>query len=163
MTNAVFPGTFDPITLGHVDLIQRASRIFNHLTVAIAESSSKKTMFSLSERIELTKSVLSNLDNVEIIGYSNLTIDFLKEQQIDIMVRGLRNIIDYEYEQQLANAYLSQLPHLEIIFLNTKLNYSYISSTIVKDIASHNGNIEQYVPPEVKGAVIDKIKKLQKK
>ena len=94
---------------------------------------------------------------------SNLTIDFLKEQQIDIMVRGLRNIIDYEYEQQLANAYLSQLPHLEIIFLNTKLNYSYISSTIVKDIASHNGNIEQYVPPEVKSAVIDKIKKLQKK
>ena len=133
-------------------------------TGKLADKIIKITLDQLNDIVsDAVTNAIKKLDNVEIIGYSNLTIDFLKEQQIDIMVRGLRNIIDYEYEQQLANAYLSQLPHLEIIFLNTKLNYSYISSTIVKDIASHNGNIEQYVPPEVKSAVIDKIKKLQKK
>lgn len=156
MRKAIFPGTFDPLTLGHIDLITRASKICDELVVAIANSPTKHTMFSLEERIELCKESLKDLNNIEIVGYSNLTIDFLKEQHIDLMVRGLRNNIDYTYEEQLFHAYRSQLPHLEVIFLNTKLEYSYISSTIVREIAIHHGDVSQYVTPAIQKALIEK-------
>ena len=159
MLTAVFPGTFDPITIGHTDLIHRASRLCDKLIIAIAESSSKRTLFTLDERIELTGKVLADRPNITVVGYNNLTIDFLKENNINVMFRGLRNSIDYEYEKQLANTYLSQLPNLEIIFLNTKLQYSFISSSIVKDIAIHGGSINQYVSPLVEEAVKNKIRR----
>lgn len=159
MLTAVFPGTFDPITIGHTDLIHRASRLCDKLIIAIAESSSKRTLFTLDERIELTGKVLADRPNITVVGYNNLTIDFLKENNINVMFRGLRNSIDYEYEKQLANAYLSQLPNLEIIFLNTKLQYSFISSSIVKDIAIHGGSINQYVSQLVEEAVKNKIRR----
>lgn len=154
---AIFPGTFDPITNGHVDLIARASLLFPSLIVAVAESPNKKTMFSLAERVELAKIALVQLPNVTVIGYANLMADFAKAHQATVLVRGVRTTYDFEYERQLAEMNRSLKPDLDTIFLMPSLVTGFISSTIVKEVALHQGDISRLVPKHVEHALLKRV------
>ena len=149
MRIGVCPGSFDPVTLGHLDIIERGSRIVDRLVVGVLENSSKSLMFTVEERIALLKKATEDLPNVEVLPFSGLLVDFLKEQNAAIVIRGLRAVTDFEYELQLAQANRSLLPQMETVFLTTNVSYSYISSTIVKDVLRHNGNVEHFVPASI--------------
>lgn len=149
MRIGVCPGSFDPVTLGHLDIIERGSRIVDRLVVGVLENSSKSPMFTVEERIALLKKATEDLPNVEVLPFSGLLVDFLKEQNAAIVIRGLRAVTDFEYELQLAQANRSLLPQMETVFLTTNVSYSYISSTIVKDVLRHNGNVEHFVPASI--------------
>ena len=149
MRIGVCPGSFDPVTLGHLDIIERGSRIVDRLVVGVLENSSKRPMFTVEERIALLKKATEDLPNVEVLPFSGLLVDFLKEQNAAIVIRGLRAVTDFEYELQLAQANRSLLPQMETVFLTTNVSYSYISSTIVKDVLRHNGNVEHFVPASI--------------
>lgn len=153
MNIAVYPGTFDPITHGHCDLIERAARLFNKVVVAISASPGKRPTLDLDTRITLAREVLAGLDNVTVIGFSGLLTDMMAEQQAGIILRGLRAASDFEYELQLANMYRAQAPELESVFLTPAVENSYISSTIVREIAKLNGDISQLVHPRVAEAL----------
>ena len=149
-TNSViYPGTFDPITNGHVDLTERAARLFDRVVVAIAHNEKKTPLFSLEERVGLCKGALEHLDNVEVVGFSNLLTDFAKSQNARCVLRGLRAVADFEYEFQLANMNRAIYPEFESIFLTPSEHLSYISSSLVKEIAELDGEIAPFVPPEV--------------
>ncbi|MBQ7059169.1 MAG: pantetheine-phosphate adenylyltransferase [Firmicutes bacterium] len=158
MRIGVCPGSFDPVTLGHLDIIERGSRIVDRLVVGVLENSSKSPMFTVEERIALLKKATEDLPNVEVLPFSGLLVDFLKEQNAVIVIRGLRAVTDFEYELQLAQANRSLLPQMETVFLTTNVSYSYISSTIVKDVLRHNGNVEHFVP----ASIIDMIYKFRR-
>ena len=145
----VCPGSFDPVTLGHLDIIERGSRIVDRLVVGVLENSSKSPMFTVEERIALLRKATEDLPNVEVLPFSGLLVDFLKEQNAAIVIRGLRAVTDFEYELQLAQANRTLLPQMETVFLTTNVSYSYISSTIVKDVLRHNGNVEHFVPASI--------------
>ncbi|MBQ1368236.1 MAG: pantetheine-phosphate adenylyltransferase [Firmicutes bacterium] len=149
MRIGVCPGSFDPVTLGHLDIIERGSRIVDRLVVGVLENSAKSPMFTVEERIALLKKATEDLPNVEVLPFSGLLVDFLKEQNAAIVIRGLRAVTDFEYELQLAQANRSLLPQMETVFLTTNVSYSYISSTIVKDVLRHNGNVEHFVPASI--------------
>ena len=149
MRIGVCPGSFDPVTLGHLDIIERGSRIVDRLVVGVLENSSKSPMFTVEERIALLKKATEDLPNVEVLPFSGLLVDFLKEQNAAIVIRGLRAVTDFEYELQLAQANRSLLPQMETVFLTTNVSYSYLSSTIVKDVLRHNGNVEHFVPASI--------------
>ncbi|MBO4886827.1 MAG: pantetheine-phosphate adenylyltransferase [Firmicutes bacterium] len=149
MRIGVCPGSFDPVTLGHLDIIERGSRIVDRLVVGVLENSSKSPMFTVDERIALLRKATEDLPNVEVLPFSGLLVDFLKEQNAAIVIRGLRAVTDFEYELQLAQANRSLLPQMETVFLTTNVSYSYISSTIVKDVLRHNGNVEHFVPASI--------------
>lgn len=142
---AIYPGTFDPITNGHSDLILRASKLFNHVIVGIAANPSKKTLFTLEERVNLAQETIKDLKNVTVVGFSGLLIDFAKQHQASVLIRGLRSISDFEYELQLANMNKRLSPNLESVFLTPSEKNTFISSTIVKEIALHKGDISQFV------------------
>jgi pantetheine-phosphate adenylyltransferase len=153
-TNSViYPGTFDPITNGHVDLTERASRLFDRVVVAIAYSEKKTPLFNLQERIELCQASLSHLDNVEVTGFSNLLTDFAKSQGARCVLRGLRAVADFEYEFQLANMNRAMYPEFESIFLTPSEHLSYISSSLVREIASLEGDVSPFVPEPVYAAI----------
>ena len=139
--SAMYPGTFDPITLGHEDLVRRAVRLFDKVVVAIAANPGKEPMFSLEERVDLAKTVLSNFDNVEICGYDGLTVEYAKANDLQVIVRGLRAISDFEYEFQLANMNRHLTDEVETAFLTPTETYTYISSSLVREIASMGGDI----------------------
>ncbi len=149
----VYPGTFDPITCGHVDIVERAARMFDHVVIAVAESPKKKPLFSLEERVSLAREVTKHLDNVEVRGFSCLLAHFMCEQGISTLIRGLRAISDFEYEFQLANMNRALVPTLESLFLTPSEKFSYISSTFVREISSLGGDISKFVPPEVEKAL----------
>ncbi|MCE8035560.1 MAG: pantetheine-phosphate adenylyltransferase [Halomonas sp.] len=149
MKIAVYPGTFDPITHGHYDLIERASLLFDKVVVAISASPGKNPALDLDTRISLAREVSAGLDNVEVIGFSGLLTDMMAEQQARIILRGLRAVSDFEYELQLANMYRAQAPELESVFLTPAVENSYISSTIVREIAKLGGDISRLVHPRV--------------
>jgi len=151
--SVIYPGTFDPITNGHVDLTERAARLFDRVVVAIAYSEKKTPLFSLEERVALCKVALGHLDNVEVIGFSNLLTDFAKSQNARCVLRGLRAVADFDYEFQLANMNRAIYPEFESIFLTPSEHLSYISSTLVREIASLNGDISPFVPPQVAAAL----------
>ena len=153
MVKAIYPGTFDPVTNGHADLIERASKLFSEVVVGIAASPSKKPMFDLATRVELLEKVSSKLDNVTVVGFSGLLVDFAKEHNANVLIRGLRAVSDFEYEFQLANMNRRLSPDLESVFLTPAEENSFISSTLVKEVALHNGDISQFVHPEVKIAI----------
>ncbi len=153
---AMYPGTFDPITLGHEDLVRRATRLFDRVVVAIAANPSKETMFSLEERVELARSVLADLDSVEVMGYTGLTVDFAKEHALQAIVRGLRAISDFEYEFQLANMNRHLTDEVESVFLTPTETYTYISSSLVREICSMGGDISEFVSPKVKLALMER-------
>lgn len=155
-TRVIYPGTFDPITNGHSDLIERAAKMFDQVIVGIAASPSKKPMFDLEHRVRLVKEVTKHLNNVDIVGFSGLLVDFAKQYNANILVRGLRAVSDFEYEFQLANMNRRLMPELESVFLTPAEENSFISSTIVKEVALHNGDVSKFVHPLV-------AKELQKK
>lgn len=152
----IYPGTFDPITRGHVDIIERAARLFDGIIIAVAASPKKKPLFSLEERVDLAKSVTGHLDNVEVCGFSCLLAHFMRDQQINTLIRGLRAISDFEYEFQLANMNRALVPTIESLFLTPSERFSYISSTFVREIASLGGDVSKFVQPEVEKALKEK-------
>ncbi|HBC04131.1 MAG: pantetheine-phosphate adenylyltransferase [Aequorivita sp.] len=145
MRRAVFPGTFDPITLGHVDIIKRALPLFDELIIAIGVNADKKTMFSLEERIQLIEDVFKNESQVKVKSYSGLTANFCKEENAQFIVRGLRNSIDFAYEQSIAQAN-AKVNGIDSVFLISSPEYSHISSSIVRDIARHGGDYQDLIP-----------------
>ena len=153
---AIYPGTFDPITNGHADLIQRAANMFDEVIVAIASNPSKRPLFTLHERVSLISEVTSVLDNVRVIGFKGLLADLARKESSYILVRGLRAVSDFEYEFQLANMNRRLNPELESVFLTPSEENSFISSTLVKEVALHKGDIGGFCHPIVEQAIIDK-------
>ena len=156
-TKAIYPGTFDPMTNGHLDIVTRAALMFDHVILAIAASPSKKPMFTLDERVALATQVTSHLNNVEVIGFSDLMANFAKALGANVLVRGLRAVSDFEYEMQLANMNRHLLPTLESVFMMPSKEWSFISSSLVKEVARHGGDITPFLPQEVTQALMEKI------
>ncbi|MEM1112573.1 MAG: pantetheine-phosphate adenylyltransferase [Pseudomonadota bacterium] len=152
----IYPGTFDPITNGHVDLTERAARLFDRVIVAIAHSEKKTPLFTLGERVHLCRQALGHLDNVDVMGFSNLLTEFARSQGANCVLRGLRAVADFEYEFQLANMNRAMWPEFESIFLTPSEHLSYISSSLVREIAALNGDITPFVPPVVAEALAGK-------
>ncbi|MGK2888724.1 MAG: pantetheine-phosphate adenylyltransferase [Candidatus Malihini olakiniferum] len=148
-TKAIYPGTFDPLTNGHLDLLARASRLFDHLVLAIAASSSKNTMFSLNDRVTLARQATQHLTNVEVVGFSDLMVHFAQQQQANVLIRGLRSVSDFEYELQLAKMNTYLMPTLERIFLMPSEEWSFISSSLVKEVARHGGDVSHFLPDTI--------------
>lgn len=157
-TTAIYPGTFDPITNGHTDLVQRASRLFDHVIVAIAAGRVKGPVFSLDERIDMAQNVLAPYSNVEICGFDSLLVDFVQKKNARVILRGLRAVSDFEYEFQLAsmNRHLAQ--DVETVFLTPAEQFSFISSTLVREIASLGGDVSSFVNPIVATALSNRIR-----
>ncbi len=146
---AVYPGTFDPVTHGHTDLIHRASKLFNHVIVAIAANPSKKPLFSLDERVGLAEMVTSDLNNVSIVGFDSLLVHFAKENNAQVILRGLRAVSDFDYEFQLAGMNRKLDSKIETIFLTPAEKYAYISSSLVREIAALGGDVSSFVHDKV--------------
>lgn len=155
MSLVVYPGTFDPITHGHSDLVQRAARMFDRVIVAIAASPGKKPALDLETRIQLARQVLAHHDNVEVIGFDCLLTEFLKQQKARIILRGLRAVSDFEYELQLANLNRAMSAEVESVFLTPSEHLSFIASTLVREVASLGGDVSKFVHP----CVVDALKK----
>lgn len=154
---AIYPGTFDPITLGHVDIVSRAAPMFGELILAVAGSTSKNTVFSADERVELATNVLSRFPNVRIMKFEGLMVDFAKKNGASIILRGLRAVSDFEYEFQLAGMNRKLMPEADTVFLPTSEKFTYISSSLVREIAKYGGEIGEFVPPGVKEVLIKKL------
>jgi len=155
---AIYPGTFDPITNGHTDLIERASRLFDRVIVAVAVNPAKQPMFSLDERVYLATRVLDQLPNVEVSGFDTLLVDYVRERGASVILRGLRAVSDFEYEFQLAGMNRRLAPEVETIFLTPAEQYAYISSSLVKEVAIHGGDVSEFVPADVMAALNDRIR-----
>ena len=152
---AIYPGTFDPVTNGHIDLIKRGASLFDEVIVAIAANSKKNPLFSLDERISLAEEVL-NCPNVTVKGFSCLLIDFAREQNANVLIRGLRAVADFEYEFQLASMNRNLAPDIESLFLMPQDEYSFISSSLVKEVATLNGDVSKFVHPIVLKALLER-------
>lgn len=146
MKQAIYAGTFDPITHGHLDIIQRASRLFERLTIAVAQNPSKQPLFSLTERVSLVEQACANLANVRVIGFSGLLVELAKQEGADCLVRGLRGADDIEYEIQLAQLNHKLSEQLETLFLPPAVEWRYLSSTMVREIHKHGGDVTPFVP-----------------
>ena len=148
MKVAIYPGSFDPVTLGHLDIIERSSRIVDELVVGVLNNSAKNSLFSLEERVSMIKEMTAHLPNVKVGSFEGLLVDYMKEINATIIIRGLRAVTDFEYELQIAQANGVQSDDIETVFLTTNLKYSYLSSTIVKEFASYGGDISKFVPEQ---------------
>ena len=145
----LYPGTFDPLTNGHLDLIQRAAKLFDQVIVAVASSSGKNPLFSIDQRVELSRKVVEKLPNVEVCGFSGLLVDLAAEKNANALLRGLRAVSDFEYEFQLANMNRRLAPDLESLFLTPAEQFSFLSSTLVREVASLGGDVADFVPEVV--------------
>lgn len=157
VTKAIYPGTFDPLTNGHLDLLTRASRMFDRIILAIAASPGKNTLFTLNERVILAQDATKHLQNVEVIGFSDLMAHFAQQQQANILIRGLRAVSDFEYELQLAKMNSHLLPTLESVFLMPSEEWSFISSSLVKEVARHGGDVSHFLPSSIGMALNEKL------
>jgi pantetheine-phosphate adenylyltransferase len=155
---AIYPGTFDPITNGHVDLVQRACRLFDHVIVAIAAGSAKGPVFTLDERVALTQEVLTDCDNIEVCGFDILLVDFMQEKGARVIIRGLRAVSDFEYEFQLASMNRKLAPEVETVFLTPAEQFSFISSSLVREIANLGGDVSPFVHANVVAALNNRIR-----
>ena len=155
---ALYPGTFDPMTNGHVDLVQRAARRFEHVLVAVAGSGSKTPCFPLEQRIELARTALGGCDNVSVMGFSGLLVRFAREQRASVILRGLRAVSDFEYEFQLASMNRKLAPEVETMFLTPDEGYTFISSSLVREIASLGGDVSAFVPQSVREALDERFR-----
>jgi len=155
--SAMYPGTFDPITLGHEDLVRRSIRVFDRVVIAIASDTvSKAPMFNLEERVDLAVAAVGDIDGVEVMGYEGLTVDFARENDLSVIIRGLRAVSDFEYEFQLAamNRHLTE--DVETVFLTPTDKYTFISSSLVREIAALGGDVSEFVSPRVKLALMER-------
>jgi pantetheine-phosphate adenylyltransferase len=153
---AIYPGTFDPLTHGHGDIITRAAKIFDQLIIAVSKNRLKKPLFSIAERVELVHAVTHTLSNVTILEFDELLIDFAQRHHANILLRSLRSTVDFEYEVQLAGLNRHLAPDLETVFLSPDVKYSHISSSLVKEIALYGGDVANFVAPPVAAALADK-------
>ena len=158
MIKAVYPGTFDPLTRGHEDLVRRASRLFDSLLLGVADSRAKRTFFSLQERVAMAREVLGDVKNVEVVGFDSLLIDFVRSQNARVVLRGLRAVSDFEYEFQLAGMNRSLYPDLETVFLTPSEQHMFISATLVREIATLHGDVSKFVHPLVEKKLKEKVK-----
>ena len=155
--SAMYPGTFDPITLGHEDLVRRAAGLYDRVVVAIAANpGTKAPMFTFDERVELARNALDDIDNVEVAGYRGLTVDFAVEHGLRVIIRGLRAVSDFEYEFQLANMNRHLTEEVETAFLTPTEKYTFISSSLVKEVATLGGDVSEFVSPKVKAALMER-------
>lgn len=159
MKRAIYPGSFDPVTYGHIDIIERAAGIFDELIVAVLGNSAKRPLFSIDERVNILKEVLGNIPNVKVESYEGLLVDFATKRQAGVIVRGLRAVTDFEYELQLAQTNKVLNGGVDTLFLTTSLEYAYLSSSTVKEVASYGGDIDKFVPPLVKKLTYEKFGK----
>ena len=159
MVIAVYPGSFDPATYGHLDIIKRASVSFDKVIVGVLHNSAKSPLFSVEERVNMIKSITSHLENIEVRSFDGLLVDFVHQCRADVIVRGLRAITDFEYELQMAQTNRVIAPDIDTIFLTTNLKYSYLSSSIVKEIAFFNGDINAFLHPDIAVQVKQKLGK----
>lgn len=156
--SAMYPGTFDPITLGHEDFVRRAAKLYDKVVVAVAANTgSKITMFSFDERVKMAQQVLVDIENVEVAGYEGLTIDFAQENGLAVIVRGLRAVSDFEYEFQLASMNRHLTEDVETAFLTPTDKFTFISSTLVREVATLGGDVAEFVSPKVKDALLKKV------
>jgi pantetheine-phosphate adenylyltransferase len=160
MIKAVYPGTFDPITRGHEDLVRRAADLFDTVVVGVADSRGKKPFFTLAERIDLARDALAQYTNVKVEGFSGLLRDFVHQQDARVILRGLRAVSDFEYEFQMAGMNRTLIPHVETVFLTPSEQYMFISATIVREIATLGGDVGPFVPPAVQERMRAKVKQL---
>ena len=158
MTVAVYPGTFDPLTRGHEDLVRRAAKLFDKLVVGVADSRSKKPFFTLIERVEIAKEILSHYPNVEVKGFQGLLKDFVRDQDARVIIRGLRAVSDFEYEFQMAGMNRYLMPDVETMFLTPSDQYQFISGSIVREIATLGGDVSKFVFPSVEEWLLRKLK-----
>lgn len=156
MRTAIYPGSFDPVTYGHIDIIRRASAMVDKLIIGVLRNSTKTPLFSVEERVNMLREVTKGIDNVEIRSFDGLLIDFARNTNARIIVRGLRAVTDFEYELQLAQTNKAVYPEIDTLFLVTSVEYSYVSSSVVREVASYNGDISKFVPACVTKKLIDK-------
>lgn len=156
-TTAIYPGTFDPITLGHTDIVSRASSLFDRLIVAVAGSTAKNTVFSADERVALAAEILCDFANVEVKRFDGLMVDFARQERASVVLRGLRAVTDFEYEFQLAGMNRKLMPECDTVFLPTTESYTYISSSLVREIASLGGDISEFVHPRIKQVLDERL------
>ena len=157
---AVYPGTFDPITLGHEDLVRRAARLFDVVIVAVADATAKRPFFTRDERVAMAREVLKNLKNVEVVGFSGLLMKFVEQHNARVVIRGLRAASDFEYEFQLAGMNRGMYPDVETLFLTPGEQHMFVSATIVREISTMGGDVGKFVPPHVAEQLKVKIKQL---
>ena len=157
MRIAVYPGSFDPVTLGHGDIIERTAKMFDKVIIGVLNNNVKTSLFSVKERVNMLKEVTAHLPNVEVQSFEGLLVDFLRRNDAQVIVRGLRAVTDFEYELQMAQTNRVMAPEIDTIFLTTNLKYSYLSSSIVKEIAFYDGQISQFLAPEVEERVRAKV------
>jgi pantetheine-phosphate adenylyltransferase len=146
---AIYPGTFDPLTLGHEDIIRRAAQLFDHVVLGVAESLGKKPIFARDERMAVAREALADLDNITVVGFSGLLVEFAKHHQAKIVIRGVRSVTDFDYEFQMAGMNRQMMPELETIFMTPSEKHQYVSGTLVREIARMNGDVERFVAPLV--------------
>ena len=156
MKTAIYPGSFDPVTLGHYDIIERSSKIFDKLIVGVLNNSAKSPLFSGEERVNMLKDVTSHFPNVEVQSFAGLLIDFVRSNDANVIVRGLRAITDFEYELQLAQMNRVIAPEIDTLFLTTNLKYAYLSSSMAKEVAMYGGDISSFLSPEIAEKVREK-------
>jgi pantetheine-phosphate adenylyltransferase len=149
----MYPGTFDPITRGHEDIVRRCAKLFDNVVVAVASSPGKQPMFSIDERVALVEVVLGQLDNVSVTGYAGLTVDFALEHDLGVIVRGLRAVSDFEFEFQLATMNRHLSADIETVFLTPNEKYNFVSSSLVREIAEHGGDVSKFVHPHVEACL----------
>ncbi len=157
MSRAVYPGSFDPVTKGHLDIIKRAAKMFDVLTVSVLNNSQKSPLFSVDERVNMLRKACRDIPNVNIDSFSGLTASYAEKTGTDVIIRGLRAVTDFEYELQMAQTNRKILPTLDTVFLTTSLEYAYLSSSIVREVASYGGDISEFVTEEVAQAVYLKL------
>jgi pantetheine-phosphate adenylyltransferase len=158
---AVYPGTFDPLTLGHEDLVRRAAHLFDEVIVAVAGSTNKATLFTLEERVQLAKNVFADFSNVKVVGFSGLLMQFVQDQGAQMVIRGLRAASDFEYEFQLAGMNRKLYPQFETLFLTPSEQFMFVSSSLVREVAKLGGEVDQFVSPTVEAAILQKLNQLE--
>ena len=158
MKRAIYPGSFDPVTFGHLDIIERSAKIFDEVIIGVLNNSAKNALFTVEERVAMIEDLVRQYPNVTVDSFDGLLVDYAKKKEAAVIIRGLRAVTDFEYEIQIAQTNKVEYPELETIFLTTGLHYSYLSSTIVRQFASYGGDITQFVPEAVVGKLEQKMK-----
>ncbi|MDE7298201.1 MAG: pantetheine-phosphate adenylyltransferase [Lachnospiraceae bacterium] len=161
MITGIYPGSFDPVTLGHLDIIKRSAKMVDHLIIGVLNNSAKRPLFSAQERVDMLKLVSGGLANVSVETFDGLTVEFARSRNATVMFRGLRAVTDFEYEIQIAQTNHALMPEIDTVFLTTSIKYSYLSSSIVKEVASYGGDIIKFVPAEILPAVLEKFRTIR--